>query len=162
MSEVIGERRVRIRADGSKFEGDTRKAVNSAVRRVAAFTGIGLGLREVVGQLGDAVGKAREAADVLGQTRAAVQAAGLSWGTYGKQIEDAANKQAELFGLDDEDLLKSFTLLVRATKDVNKAMELNAVAADVARGRNMDLVSAAQLLVRVQAGQVGSLRRLGI
>src|SRR4029453_3667874 len=43
-----------------------------------------------------------------------------------------------------------------------QALHLNEIAADLARGRNMDLASAAQLLVKVQGGQFGAARRLGI
>lgn len=98
---------------------------------------------------------------VTTQLTAAVKAAGVSYALYGDEIEKAVRAQEDL-GFAESDAARSFTLALRATKDATEAQKLQSIAADVARGRNMSLLAATQLLVRVQAGQVGSLRRLGI
>lgn len=65
-------------------------------------------------------------------------------------------------GFDDEDLQDSFTTLVRTTGNVSKATSELGLVADVARGRQISLASAAQIVNRVNAGNVGGLKRLGI
>jgi hypothetical protein len=45
---------------------------------------------------------------------------------------------------------------------VNKALALNALAANVARGRNISLEAAQQIVLKASLGQAGALRRVGI
>ncbi len=131
--------------------------------RAAAFAslsfiggaGLALGIRSTVQA-------AMEAQVVLGQTENAVKRAGLSWETYGQQVQDAALAQAQISGFDDERLLRTFSTFARVTKDVNQSLKLNALAANVARGRNIELEQAAQLVLKASIGQAGALRRLGI
>jgi hypothetical protein len=84
---------------------------------------------------------------------------------YGKlkdQIDATLNAQSKMSAFDDEDLKQSFTNLDRTTKNSAAALRLNALAADVARGRHMDLQTAALLVGKVYAGNVGILGRYGI
>lgn len=107
------------------------------------------------------LGAARESELVLGQTQVALENAGLSWARYGKRIEEVIKAQSRL-GFDDEQLLKTFSTFIVRTGDVEKSLRLNALAADVARGRYIDLEQAAQLVLKASLGQAGALRRLGI
>jgi hypothetical protein len=99
---------------------------------------------------------------VLAGTRNAVQRSGNSWQEYGQQIQDVLKQQSDLSAFDDEDLSQTFANLVRRTGNVNEALRLNALAANVARGRNISLASAANLVLKASIGQAGALRRLGI
>jgi hypothetical protein len=126
---------------------------------IAAGAALGAGLVAGVQQ---SIKQAMEAQKVLGQTRVAVRNTGLEWRDYSARIQESTTALSRLAGITDEELMQAFSLLVRGTKDVNRALTLTADAANLARARNMDVVAAAQLLVRVNAGQVGSLRRLGI
>lgn len=162
MSNMVGEAFVRVRPDTKGFAGEAKRGVTSGLKGVLAVGGISIGLAEVIKQTKDAIAVERDRQIIFRQAQTALKAGGASWDEYGTHIDEVIQKQSKLSAFDDEDLLKSFTLLFRATKDVNSALDLNSIAANVARGRNMDLVRTAQLLVRVQAGQVGSLRRLGI
>jgi hypothetical protein len=129
----------------------------SAIGYASAFLG-GAG---VLFAIKSSLAAAREEELVLGQTQVALEAAGLSWEKYGKRIETVIKAQSAL-GFDDEELLKTFQLFVRGTKDVDEALRRNALAADISRGRYMDLESAAKLVVKASLGQAGALRRIGI
>ena len=159
----------------SALQGEERslgRLGRGAVAGSGAFRGLGrsvafassyfLGGAGLLYALKTAVERAKQAEVTQGQLAVALKDAGLSWRDNSEQIERNIASQSRLSSFYKEDLAQSFTLFVRTTKDVNQALKLNALAADVARGRNMGLMQAAQLLVRVQAGQVGSLRRLGI
>src|SRR5262245_2602158 len=135
--------------------------MSSRLKATGIAAGAALAGGLVVG-LKASIDAAMDAQKVLGQTRVAVRNAGQSFDLFQAQIEASTKALSNMAAVDDEELLRSFSVLVRATGDVNRALELNQTAADLARARNMDLVSAAQLLARVSMGQYGSRRRLGI
>ncbi len=105
---------------------------------------------------------AEEQQVVQAKVAQAVHNSGLEYESYRKQIDDTLQAQSKLSAFDDEDLASSFAKLVIRTKDVNQALRLNAVSADVARGRNLSLEAASQLVLKASIGQAGALRRLGI
>src|SRR5262245_39959662 len=162
---------INIVGDATSLERALRKAersssrfssqVSSRLKVAGAAAGSALAGGLVVG-LRKSVEASIEAQKVLAQTRVAVKNAGQSWAAYQATIDKSTHSLSMLAAVDDEELLRSFSRLVVATHDVNQALRLNALAADLARARDMDVVSAANLLVKVQAGQLGSLRRLGI
>lgn len=108
------------------------------------------------------VSAAKESEVVLGQTQVAVDALGLSYANNADLIISKSDEISRSSAFDDEEVLKSFQLLVRGTKDVNRALELSALAADVARGRYISLEQASLLVVKANLGQIGALRRVGI
>ncbi len=131
--------------------------------RAAAFASVSfLGGAGLVYGIKSTVKAAMEAQASLALTENAVKRSGLSWTDYADQIQKATLAQAQLSGFDDERMLKTFSTLVRRTQDVNKALQLNALAANVARGRNIELEAATQLVLRASIGMSGALRRLGI
>jgi hypothetical protein len=161
--EIVGDSRSLERAlrrserSASTFGG----RMSARLGRAGVVAGAALGAGLVAG-MQQSVKQAMEAQKVLGQTQVALKNVGASWAVYGKRIETTTTSLSRLASVNDEELLQSFTVLLRGTKDVTRALQLNTVAADLARARNMDLVSAATLLVKVNAGNLGSLRRLGI
>ena len=154
------------------FNRDLGRSARGAVAASVSFRGLGrsiafassyfLGGAGIVYGIRSTISAAEESQRVLGQTQVAVRKSGLSWAQYGEQIRQAALAESNLSGFDDERLLGTFSLLVRRTGDVNRALQLNALAADVARGRNISLESAAQLVIKASIGQAGALRRMGI
>src|SRR6185436_12975969 len=107
----------------------------------------------------DAAGAAETAQKQLAAQLAAV---GIQFETVQGQIDRTTTSLSHLAGFTSDDLTGSLTTLVRATGDVNTALQLNAVAADVARGRGISLISAATTLGKAYNGQTGALKRLGI
>ena len=134
--------------------GKTRRLAAGGFIGGAAFVAAGIGIRSVTKNAADAQ-------QILGQTKVALEATGKSWEQYGAQIEAAVASQSKL-GFDDEALLQTFSLFVRQTNDVGKALEENNLAMDVARARFIDLDSAAGIVNKAALGMAGSLRRLGI
>ncbi len=138
---------------GGRFRS-LRSSIGFAAAGLVGGTGLVYGLRSVVEA-------AKEQELVLGQTKVALEQAGLSYGKYASRIESVIAAQSKL-GFDDEALLKTFQLFVRNTGDVNEALGRNALAVDVARGRYISLEQAAALVNKAALGQAGALRRLGI
>lgn len=65
-------------------------------------------------------------------------------------------------GFVDEDQREGLRLLVAQTKDVNKALEIQRTAMDLARLKGIDLTTASVLLGKVYGGNIGILTRYGI
>ncbi|MGH8833512.1 MAG: hypothetical protein ACRDWG_00695, partial [Actinomycetes bacterium] len=78
------------------------------------------------------------------------------------RINDVVTAQAKMSGFDDEDLSDAFTNIVRVTGDVEKALTLNNLAMDIARGKQLDVAKAGELVGKVAGGNTGILARYGI
>jgi hypothetical protein len=65
-------------------------------------------------------------------------------------------------GFDDEAAAVAITKLYQITGDLNQAMDLNALAMDLARNKNMGLEEAAKMVTMVLAGQGRALKEYGI
>jgi hypothetical protein len=129
--------------------------------RVLGLAAAYIGTQGLVSVVRSSVEAAKEEQLVLGQTRLAVQAAGIEWDRYAERIAQVIRAQSQL-GFDDEALMRTFALFVRSTRSVEEALRLNALAADVARGRYIDLEQAAQIVNKANLGMSGALRRIGI
>lgn len=78
------------------------------------------------------------------------------------QIDQTVQSLSRMSGFDDEQLQDAFTTLVRTTGNVSKSQQELGLVADIARGRQISLAQAAAIVNRVNVGNVGSLKRLGI
>lgn len=124
----------------------------------SAFIG-GAGLTYALKSTVDA---AEEAQVVQGQLENALDNLGISFAENRVAIEERTQALSQMSGIDDELVTRTFTNFVRRTGDVTKALRLNAIAIDVARGRNISLESASSLVTRASLGMAGALRRVGI
>lgn len=140
----------------SKF-GQTAKRVGKAVA-----VGLGAGLAVAVVGLKKSFDAAKESQLAQQRMVAQLKASGVAYGKFAGKIDDVITKQSRLSALDDEDLTDSFTNLVRVTEDVNEALRLNALAADFARAKGIDVAKAGELIGKVAGGNIGILSRYGI
>lgn len=125
---------------------------------VVAAGGLGilaLGLKK-------SVDAAEDSERVTAKLRVALHNAGISYEDNAGHIDSVIRKTSQLSGLDDEELTESFSNMVRTTGNVNEALKLNAIAADVARSKGQSLATAQSLIARVYNGSFMGLKRLGI
>lgn len=136
-------------------QGLRRMSVMAAAAGVATVGVLAIGLKKSAAAAIDAqASNARLAAQLTTMGKNTAQVRG--------QIDKTVQSLSAMSGFDDEDLQDAFTTLVRTTGDVAKAQGQLGLIADVARGRQISLAQAAQIVNRVNAGSVGGLRRLGI
>lgn len=86
-------------------------------------------------------------------------------GATDKQIaatEDYITKTSLAFGVTDDDLRPSLDRLTRATKDVEKAQNLQAVALDVSAGSGKSLEVVTNALAKAAEGNTSALGKLGV
>lgn len=105
---------------------------------------------------------AMEAEASNARLNAQLNALGIRSTQVRSKIDQTVQSLSRMSGFDDEDLQDAFTSLVRTTGDASTSMRDLSLVTDIARGRQISLSQAAQLVNRVQAGNVGSLRKLGI
>ncbi len=137
--------------------------VISALGRSLAFASGGfIAVAGTATLLHNAIADALSYAATQKQVEAQLKTGGLSFETYRGQIEGALTAESKLSGFTRQDLLQSFGYLVRVSGNVQQSLNLNAVAADVARGRHIALSSASLALAKALGGSSTALRRLGI
>ena len=132
--------------------------LSSAASLLTGALGVG-GLAYGLKSLTDA---AKESELAAGRMRTQFDALGLSFEQHREHVDDVIQAQSRLAALDDEELSDSFTTILRVTGDVNRSLELNALAADIARGKQIDLATAGELVAKVAGGNIGILSRYGI
>jgi hypothetical protein len=159
--EIVGDasslRRALGQADTStsKFSGGMKKAGKAAGIGLAAGVGV------AVVALKSAVGAALEAekAEVrLGGAFASVKATAKER----QAAQEAVNRVSREAALDDEDLSDVLARLTRSTGDVTKAQEGMALAANIARARNISLEAASKTVERAMLGNETALKRVGV
>lgn len=91
----------------------------------------------------------------------AIKNTGGNFKDFAPQI-DLVDKRMEKFGFTNSQTEDSIASLTNATHSTEKALSLQSLAADIARGRNIDLSTATQILTKVVTGHVALLGRLGI
>jgi hypothetical protein len=131
-------------------------------KRLAAAGVAAEGLQVVAGFLMDSVEAAKESQKVQAQLARTVEASGQSYAKYGKQIDATIAKTSNLAGIDDEELAQSFTKLEGSTKDVGKALDGMALAADIAKGRGISLEAATKAVEKSMTGQANAFKRIGV
>lgn len=139
------------------FGGNLLTGAFNALRNMAtqAIGAVKQQFSEMVNMAGEEqVGIAR-----LGQ---AVKATGANWAEAQRGIEAYLASEGKRIALDDGAGRASLAQLTTMTGDYKKAMDLLPIAADLARGKQIDLSTASMLVGRVASGNTEILKRYGI
>ena len=162
----------KAQAETTALAGNLQKTGRSAETATVGVKGLGkaaltasayfVGFQTAAEAIRSTFEAGREAAVVQKQLQQQLRTSGISWDDNKSRIEDATAALSRLSAFTTDDLLQSFTQLVRTTGDVNQALNLNKIAADVARGRHISLLTASNALGKAYNGQTSALRRLGI
>ena len=164
---------VQIIADASKFTAGLNTAQAGASRFGTVMQGVGMGIgigfanlaatgiSKVVDFLGDAVRAGMEEEASIAKLTTSLRANVAGWDGNTMAIEKTIKAQMDL-GFSDEEQRDSLARLVVATHDVSKAQEIQRAAMDLARLKGVDLATATDALIKVEAGQYRGLKALGI
>mgnify|MGYP000877199962 FL=1 len=133
---------------GSRSAEDWGKAAGKVGLALGALTGIAIKL-------------GADSEVVQTRLQQAIENTGASYDDLKDQIDGAANAALSL-AFDDEDALDALTTITNATGDAQKAIEDLSLAEDIARGRNISLAAAANIVAAAEQGRFQALKRLGI
>jgi hypothetical protein len=152
--------RDRASATFNKIGQSTAALETRFARLTRAATGIATTL--VGAQIGKSV---LDAADKFELSRSRLETItkniGVNFDGLSKQVGSADDRMAK-FGFTSADTEGSLASLESVTRDPIKAFKDLALAADIARGRNIGLSEATLILQRVETGHIAQLAKLGI
>jgi hypothetical protein len=115
----------------------------------------------VVDVLGDALKAAMEEEESVHKLDTALRANIAGWDGNTEAIERVLLARENL-GFSDDEQRQSLALLVAATNDVAKSLDIQRTAMDLARLKNVDLQTATEALIKVDDGHYRALQALGI
>jgi len=121
----------------------------------------GLASSAVIGFLGDSARAAAEAEVSMQRLETAVGNTGKAFDDMAPAINDALDG-AEQLAFDGEDAADALATLTSTTGDANQALDLLGLTMDIARGRGVDLATAAAAVGKAANGNVGALTRMGV
>ena len=141
---------------GSKMGGFAKKAgaaFAAAGAAAAAYAGVLLvdGVKSAIEDEAAQAKLATTLENVTGATKNQISA-----------VEDYITQTALANGITDDKLRPSLDRLVRSTKDVQKAQELQTLALDIAAGTGKDLSAVSEALAKAYDGNLGALKKLGV
>lgn len=135
---------------------------------IVAGVGLGIGQQiwqqatgSIVGFIGDAISAAQEEEVSIQKLTTALRANVPAWDGQTDAIERTLTARMKL-GFSDDEQRDSLAKLVAATHDVNKALEIQRTAMDLARFKGISLADATDALTKVEAGSYRILKSLGI
>jgi hypothetical protein len=126
-----------------------------------ASIGLGVGLAGAAVVLKKSVDAALEAEKAQTRLDSAFKATTASAKERAASME-RVNVVSQQAALDDEALMDTLGRLTRVTGSTTKAQEGMAVAANLARGRGIELEAATKIVEKAYLGNVGALKRIGI
>jgi len=161
------ELKVNLALDSSDFDKGLQKAFSSLNNLGEAMKDFGKGLTKyvtlpMVAAAGVAVKWAAEEEEADARIAASLRNVGLAWKDLQDPIHNYITAAERATGFNDTDLQNSLSGLIQTTGSLGKSMNLLPLAADLARAKQMDLASAAQLVGKVAAGSTSMLARYGI
>jgi hypothetical protein len=121
----------------------------------------GLASSAVIGFLGDSARAAAESEASMARLQQAVENTGASFDELAPALNAAADAATQM-AFDDEDAADALATLTTYTGDANQALDLLQVTMDIARGRGVDLATAATAVGKAAEGNVGALTRMGV
>ncbi len=154
---------VNARDNASKtLEGIEKKI--GMTRQQMKITGtamLGAGTLMAAGLVSAANAAAEEEAGVL-RLSVAMRNAGLSYDDSRESLEQWIDAMQQKTSVADDQQREALANLITVTGDMTEAQNLLSTAMDLARWKNIDLGSAADILTKVYAGNMGALSRYGI
>jgi hypothetical protein len=147
--------------DTSNTFGDKLGGAFKAVGVAAAAAGAAIGAMAIKAAV-DGVNSAIE--DVAAQAKLAKTLKNVTEATDNqiKSVEDYITQTSLATGVTDDDLRPSFDRLIRSTKSVEKAMDLQTLALDISAGSGKGLTTVTEALSKAYDGNFGALKKLGL
>lgn len=150
-----------VTALGSKGRGPLGGLLSGMGGISPVAMGAALGVGVLAGALADGVAGALAEEKQLARLDQALKANVTNTAGAREAVDQFTTAAMDLSFADDE-ARESMIKLVTATGNVEEAMRDSRLAMDIARGRNIDLAAATDIVIKANMGNVGALRRLGI
>lgn len=141
--------------------GFFRSTTASIVAGIASYNLLSMAVRSTVGFVKDSINESLASGQAWAQVKVNVENAGLSFSKLSDQLK-AYSLHAVQLGFDDEAAALSVSKLSIITGDYTQAVQLNNLAMDLARSKNITLEEASHAIALVTQGNVRALKDYGI
>jgi ABC-type cobalt transport system substrate-binding protein len=167
----LGEAVIPIRAAMGDLDKDLDQAKGKVETASTGISGalskikwgaVGAGAAAATGFLSDLAREGMADVASMEAVRIAVENAGGSWDTAEGELSDFIDRMRDTAAIGDDEMKPVLASLTAVTGDYEKSMNLAALAADLARGKNMSLSTAGELVGKVAEGNTSILKRYGI
>ena len=105
---------------------------------------------------------ANESESIWNRLGQAVENVGINFAVARPEVEAFARAMQDTTKVGDEDFAAILTELITTSGDYKGSLEAVAIVADLAAAKQIELVTASQLVGRAMVGQTGTLSRYGI
>ena len=168
---VLGRAVIPIRATITELDKDLAQAkgkvegassgINGALGKIK-WAAVGAGATVLTGVLSDLAREGAADAASMEAVRVAVENTGASWDDAEGSISTYIDRMRDTAAVADDQTKPALASLIATTGNYEKSIKLVSLAADLARGKNMSLSGAAELVGKVSQGNVAILKRYGI
>lgn len=145
---------------GKRVQGGAVKSLKAVGLVAGGALVVGVGAAAI--GLKKAADAAAEAEASNARLRGQLKAMGKDNQTVRTNIDKTVQSLSGMSGWDDEDLQDSFTTLMRTTGNVKKSQSELSLVSDIARGKQISLSAATNIVNRANVGSLGALKKLGI
>lgn len=133
-----------------KISSSFSNATSSLLKYAAGFATIGAATAFLKSSISEAI----NAEAVQAKLQHQIEAAGVSWASYGGQIDAVIQSVSDYAIVQDEQVKAALQRLVLITNDVTGSMNNLQLVTDLATARNIDMETAATLVGRTMAGNL--------
>lgn len=133
-----------------------------------AAKGVALGFNLIADAASGAVGFIQDATQAAIEDQASIKRLSQTlmnnipaWDGNTEALDKYIDAQAD-FGFSDDEVRDSIGQTIGITHDLTKSMELNSLAQDLARSKNIDLATATDIVTKAAQGNSKALKTLGI
>jgi hypothetical protein len=147
--------------EATRFSTSVTRSFSGLTRSIVTTTAAFAGFAGAAALLRDSFTAAEDNTKAQRSLAQQLAVSGAKYGQWRKQIE-ASGLGLQKFGFNVTEAQQSLTVLDRATGNVQVALKLQGVTADIARAKNKTLAEAALIVGKAYDGQLTSLRRLGV
>jgi hypothetical protein len=141
---------------------EASRNLKSVATSIAGIVAAAQSLRMVTGFLKESSQAAIESEAVWNDLSASVERHGMVWAEVGDELFSFAGRLQRATGISDEAIAKSMQMFLDYGATASQAQRRVQVAADLAAGANMNLMSATDLVAKASVGYTSTLSRYGI
>lgn len=151
----------KVKSDINGVKTANESMATSVFKGVASWDLLKTGITKAVGFLKESITASMQAEREMALVRQNVENAGVAFDSISGKLEEYSKNMMQM-GFDDEETATSVSKLLLVTKDYEKALQLNNLAADLARSKGIALSDATSLVTQVTAGNTRVLKQYGI
>lgn len=159
---VFGEGFIKVRPDTAGFSHEAKEGVLGPIKEVAKLATGALAIGGGVKFLEESIKNASQFQERMSAVDQTLKQSGQGTEEAKKKAENYVDALSKLSGFAKGEVAASLQRADQGTQNLGKAMQVETIAANLARSRHADLAQTTLLVTKAFAGNTTGLKRLGI